>query len=203
MSTLAQQNSEINKNLAALTLAINNSRTPTTPVAPSPSNDDDLSYSGAGSDLLNATKISSLPVPPVINGPDNQQINANDDGISIQSQQLAALISSTINFEKYDAKWEDDPTKSQLWYENVIACLAAKNFYHSLLTPDHLQINFDVPTTNNANSNIASVLTSKLPTTVLTLFKNSNVRSGVEMMGYIYRRFSEAKDSEKDQQDKE
>ena len=140
--------------------------------------DGDISYSN---NTYHPSNANTRRIPTSVN------VLTNDKFTS--SSFPYPFLSTEVDIDKFQEKWEYNPTEVKLWYNKAIFSLASKNYYLLLLNPDHLSVNFEAPN-DIVNNTLASVLQRKFSTSMLILFNASGIISGTDMLQYVYDTFS-------------
>ena len=90
-----------------------------------------------------------------------------------------------LTLDKFDEEWlVTEPAQATIWFTNLISELAAKPYYHPLLTADKQSINYDAPTTG-PNTLLFSVLMSKLTGSFHTMCINCKATTGMAVLHLI------------------
>ena len=115
------------------------------------------------------------------------QQKCNDDDVSIHSSQsvVYSCHETKLNLETFDEKWlQQSAATAQIWFSTLVSELASKPYYHSLLTIDKEQINFNAPT-EGPNATLHSTLQNKLSQRFRSMMLNSGITSGTSIIQFI------------------
>ena len=113
--------------------------------------------------------------------------NAADDSsiISVHSVIQPGYHDTKLNIESFQEKWIKEGAPSKIWFSQIIGELAAKPYYHALLTPCKTKINYDAPS-DGPNATLFSVLHNKLSQSLRTMLcLNCGFTTGTQILNFI------------------
>jgi hypothetical protein len=153
-----QQTALLQKQLdAIIALAPPQHRVPATHFQP----EDGISFASTGSPPLTQLSHTEHKPAPIIQVNSNQQAHDDSSVVSVHSLQQG-YQDTKITISTFEESWlQSDATAAKLWLSTIISELASKTYYHTLLTPDKRNINYDAPV-KGPNAILHSALQSKL-----------------------------------------
>ena len=179
-SILEQQNEILTQQLQVLKKCmLPTGQSTATPNAPAENSSTGISYAPSGEN-------SDLPFTQENQKP--TQVKPPSDDISIGSHHSNIVHmgyqDSKLTINNFKDEWLSEVTPAKLRLAQLTSELAAKPYYHQLLTPNKRAINFQAPI-DGPNATLYSVLQNKISDNFKTMFVNCNYTTGTQILEYI------------------